>query len=123
MLSPGCPGNPLGANVAGMDGQEFPGELLYHLALRSEWQDAVEGDDYRQSTLSKDLSEEGFILCSFASRERKIAEFLYRGVLTCCPRSKVLVLSRVIEFRALTATRPSRPRPPVGEPLCVCRRL
>ena len=73
---------------AGVDRQEFPGGLIYHLALRADWQDALErGDDYRRSMLGRDLSEEGFLHCSFASQVGKIAELVYRG------RADVLLLS------------------------------
>jgi uncharacterized protein (DUF952 family) len=69
---------------------------IYHLALRDEWQEAVEGGKpYGRSTLGKSLEDEGFIHCSFANQVEMIADLLYRG------RRDVLLL--VIDPRRVQA--------------------
>jgi glutathione S-transferase len=61
--------------------------LVYHLALREEWEEAVtSGADYRRSTLGASLDEVGFIHCSFAGQVQRIADLVYRG------RTDVLLL-------------------------------
>ncbi|MFN7149937.1 MAG: DUF952 domain-containing protein [Microthrixaceae bacterium] len=40
--------------------------MILHVALRDEWQDAVDrGGPYDRSTIGRSLEEEGFIHCSF----------------------------------------------------------
>jgi uncharacterized protein (DUF952 family) len=54
--------------------------LIFHLALRDEWREAVDrGEPYRRSTLGKSLSEVGFIHCSYAAQVEKTADLFYRG--------------------------------------------
>lgn len=55
------------------------GNLIYHLALRSQWESAVMAGEYRGSTLGRSLEEEGFIHCSFARQVQAIADLVYRG--------------------------------------------
>lgn len=72
-----------------MNGDSSVPNRLYHLALRDEWRDAVEGagnGTYRRSTLGRSLAEEGFIHCSFAHQVQTIADLVYRG------RSDVVLL-------------------------------
>ena len=53
---------------------------IYHLALRDEWNEAVERNEpYRRSTLGRSLDDEGFIHCSFAHQVEMIADLVYRG--------------------------------------------
>ena len=53
---------------------------IYHLALRDEWNDAVERNEpYRRSTIGRSLDDEGFIHCSFAHQIEMIADLVYRG--------------------------------------------
>jgi uncharacterized protein (DUF952 family) len=61
---------------------------VFHLALRAEWRDAVDGGEgYRRSTLGRSLDEEGFIHCSFAHQVQGVADFVFRG------RDDVLLLT------------------------------
>ena len=53
---------------------------IYHLALRYEWEAAVERNEpYRRSTLGKSLEDQGFIHCSFADQVAMIADLIYHG--------------------------------------------
>jgi uncharacterized protein (DUF952 family) len=52
---------------------------MYHLALRDEWQAALEHGEYRRSTLGRSLEDDRFIHCSFASQVQAIADIVYRG--------------------------------------------
>src|ERR1700676_1560790 len=53
---------------------------IYHLALRDDWQHALDtGDDYRWSTLGASLDQVGFIHCSFADQVQTIADLVYLG--------------------------------------------
>jgi uncharacterized protein (DUF952 family) len=53
---------------------------IFHLAVRAEWQEAVDGGSaYRRSTSGKSLDEVGFIHCSFRDQVQTIADVLYRG--------------------------------------------
>jgi glutathione S-transferase len=53
---------------------------IYHLALRDEWQQALDGGvAYRRSTLGKSLEAEGYIHCSFARQVQAIADLVYHG--------------------------------------------
>ena len=57
-----------------------PGSRIYHLALREEWDEAVEaGAAYQRSTLGRSLADEGFIHCSFADQVATIADSIYRN--------------------------------------------
>jgi uncharacterized protein (DUF952 family) len=53
---------------------------IYHLALRTEWQEAIEaGRPYSRSTLGKSLDEVGFIHCSLPAQVQAIADLVYAG--------------------------------------------
>jgi uncharacterized protein (DUF952 family) len=53
--------------------------LLYHLAVKDEWDDAVgRGAAYERSTLGRSLDSEGFIHCSFASQVQQTADAFFR---------------------------------------------
>lgn len=53
---------------------------IYHLALRDEWQAAVDaGEPYERSTLGKSLLDVGYIHCSIAGQVQMIADLVYRG--------------------------------------------
>jgi uncharacterized protein (DUF952 family) len=66
-------------SAPGLGRAELAVEPIYHLALRKEWDNAVETGEYTGSTLGKSLADEGFIHCSFASQIDAIANLLYRG--------------------------------------------
>jgi uncharacterized protein (DUF952 family) len=53
--------------------------VIYHLALRKDWEDAVAARAYRRSTLGHSLEDVGFIHCSFPSQVQRIADLVYRG--------------------------------------------
>lgn len=58
---------------------ELPSRI-YHLALRDEWQQALDGGAvYRRSTLGRSLEDEGYIHCSFANQVQSIADLGYHG--------------------------------------------
>ncbi len=62
-----------------MSSDELP-SLIFHLALRDEWRQALEsGDGYLRSTLGSSLDDVGFIHCSFANQVQKIADLVYSG--------------------------------------------
>ena len=62
--------------------------MIYHLALESDWTDAVAGEgEYRVSTIGRQLDEVGFIHCSFDHQLQKVADAFYRG------RTDVVLLS------------------------------
>ena len=74
--------------------------MIYHLALRQEWEeDLSAGGGYRRSTLGRSLEEVGYVHCSFAEQVQDIGDLLYRGrydvvLLTIDPsrvRSEVVV--------------------------------
>ena len=53
---------------------------IYHLALRPDWQDALDsGAGYATSTLGVSLAEQGLIHCSFANQVQRIADLVYAG--------------------------------------------
>lgn len=75
-------------------------EPLYHVALASDWDTAKAGSSgYRTSTLGVDLSDAGFIHCSYAEQVQDIANTVYRGqsdvVLLAIDQEKVT--SRIVE--------------------------
>ena len=70
----------LGGQSASVSSDAELARPIYHLALRDEWQAAVEGNEpYRRSTLGRSLDDEGFIHCSFADQVTMIADLIYRG--------------------------------------------
>lgn len=71
---------------------------LFHLAIASEWEEAIAKDVYERSTLNNSLADQGFIHCSFAEQVQSIADFIYAG------RSDVLLL-RIDPARLATEVR------------------
>jgi uncharacterized protein (DUF952 family) len=69
--------------------------VIYHLALASDWQAALEAGEYRVSTLGRTLAEEGFIHASTSSQVRGVAEAVHAGV-----REPLILLT--IDERRLT---------------------
>jgi glutathione S-transferase len=62
--------------------------VIYHLALESDWADALSGEgEYRVSTIGRRLDEVGFIHCAFEHQLQKVADAFYRG------RNDVVLLS------------------------------
>lgn len=57
---------------------EHPGRI-FHIADRSQWEEAVAAGEYRWSTLGQDLDEVGFIHCSLAGQVDDVAHRFYRG--------------------------------------------
>jgi uncharacterized protein (DUF952 family) len=70
-------------------------DLIYHLALRAEWDEALTVGSYRRSTLGRSLDDVGYIHCSFADQVQLIADAVYRG------REDVVLL--VVDTTTLTA--------------------
>ena len=54
--------------------------MIYHIARRSAWDEAVERGDYRQSTVDATLDEEGFIHASTAAQVQGVADRYYQDV-------------------------------------------
>jgi uncharacterized protein (DUF952 family) len=54
--------------------------VIYHLALASDWQAALEAGEYRVSTLGRTLEQEGFLHASTSSQVRGVADAVYAGV-------------------------------------------
>jgi glutathione S-transferase len=52
---------------------------IYHLALRDEWDEALDSAAYRRSTLGRSLDDVGFIHCSFSHQVQAIADLIYHG--------------------------------------------
>lgn len=63
-----------------MSGHTSSEEHLFHLALASEWQAALDGAGYRTSTLGRSVAEEGFTHCSRASQVAGVASRFYGEV-------------------------------------------
>jgi glutathione S-transferase len=63
-----------GSNVAGVS------SVIYHIAIRADWEHALEDGEYTRSSLDKTLAEEGFIHASQASQVAGTANKFYRGV-------------------------------------------
>jgi uncharacterized protein (DUF952 family) len=56
-------------------------ELIYHLALVAEWDDAIPVGDYRISTLGRTLEQEGFLhFCRTTQQLAGVAQRYYTGV-------------------------------------------
>lgn len=54
--------------------------MIYHLAYRQDWDDAVRAGDYRQSTKGRTLEEQGFIHgTAKPSQVDQVANSFYRG--------------------------------------------
>ena len=69
--------------------------MIYHLALASDWEAAVEAGEYRVSTLGRTLAQEGFVHASTSSQVRDVADTYYAGV-----RDQLVLLT--IDERRLT---------------------
>jgi uncharacterized protein (DUF952 family) len=54
--------------------------VIYHIALASDWDAAVEAGEYRISTLGRSLEEEGFVHACFAEQVPGVADAVYAGV-------------------------------------------
>jgi uncharacterized protein (DUF952 family) len=67
--------------------------VIYHIALASDWEAALEAGEYRVSTVGRTLEEEGFLHASFANQVRTVAEAHYAAV------RKPLVLLTIDERR------------------------
>jgi uncharacterized protein (DUF952 family) len=63
-----------GSNVADVS------SVIYHIAIRADWEHALEDGEYTRSSLDKTLAEEGFIHASQASQVAGTANKFYRGV-------------------------------------------
>jgi uncharacterized protein (DUF952 family) len=68
---------------------------IYHIALRSDWADAVAAGEYRVSTLGRTVEQEGFIHASTAAQVAGVANAFYTAA------EDLLVL--VIDPEKLTA--------------------
>lgn len=55
-------------------------EHLFHIAVASEWEAALDGAGYETSTLGRTVAEEGFTHCSRAHQVAGVAAFLYGDV-------------------------------------------
>src|SRR6476620_4123620 len=56
-------------------------ELIYHIALVSNWEAAVDAGDYRISTLGRTLEQEGFLhFCRTTAQLVGVAQRYYAGV-------------------------------------------
>ena len=53
---------------------------LYHLALASDWESAVEAGSYDISTIGRTIAEEGFMHMSFEAQVDGVASRFYREV-------------------------------------------
>ena len=54
--------------------------MIYHVALASDWEAALEAGEYRVSTLGRTLAQEGFLHASTASQVRGVADAVYADV-------------------------------------------
>jgi glutathione S-transferase len=53
--------------------------VIYHIAYRSDWQQAQDDGEYAVSTRGRTLAEEGFIHASTAEQVTPVANMFYRG--------------------------------------------
>jgi uncharacterized protein (DUF952 family) len=54
--------------------------VIYHVALASDWDGALEAGEYRVSTVGRTLEDEGFIHASTGSQVRGVVDAHYAGV-------------------------------------------
>ena len=54
--------------------------MIFHIARRSAWDEAVAAGEYRQSTVDATLDEEGFIHASTAAQVQGVADRYYQDV-------------------------------------------
>ena len=52
---------------------------IYHIAARSDWEQAQRDGEYTMSTRGRTLAEQGFIHCSAADQVAGVANFVYQG--------------------------------------------
>ena len=77
-----------------------PGDTLFHLTTRAEWEAARAAGVYERSTRGRSLAEVGFIHCSLPIQLAEVAEFVYAD---CDDELVVLVLRlRTLEDSGLT---------------------
>jgi uncharacterized protein (DUF952 family) len=53
---------------------------IYHIATRSDWEQAVRDGSYTISTRGRTLEQQGFIHCSDAGQVAGVANVVYRGM-------------------------------------------
>jgi uncharacterized protein (DUF952 family) len=53
---------------------------IYHIAARSDWEQALLNGEYTTSTRGRTVAEQGFIHCSDAGQVAGVANFVYAGV-------------------------------------------
>ena len=54
--------------------------VIYHVAERAHWREALARGEYRRSTREQSLDEVGFIHCSTAEQVRPVLDRYYQGV-------------------------------------------
>jgi len=54
--------------------------VIYHIAIRADWETAQTDGEYTRSSVDKSLAEEGFIHASQASQVARTANKFYRDV-------------------------------------------
>ncbi len=54
--------------------------LIYHIAARADWEQALGDGEYTISTRGRTLAQEGFIHCSRPGQVARVADLFYRGV-------------------------------------------
>jgi uncharacterized protein (DUF952 family) len=54
--------------------------VIYHIALASDWEAALEAGEYRVSTIGRTLEDEGFIHASTNVQVRGVADAFYADV-------------------------------------------
>ncbi len=54
--------------------------LIYHIAIRADWERALADGEYTRSSVDRTLAEEGFIHASQASQVARTANRFYRDV-------------------------------------------
>jgi uncharacterized protein (DUF952 family) len=54
--------------------------VIYHIALESDWEAALEAGEYRTSTLGRSLDEEGFIHAASSGQVRGVGEAFYADI-------------------------------------------
>ena len=67
--------------------------MIYHIALESDWESALEAGEYRISTVGRTLEDEGFLHAAYGNQVRGVAEAFYADV------SESLVLLTIDERR------------------------
>lgn len=83
--------------------------MIFHLALRSDWSDALEAGEYLVSTRGASLADVGFVHCSTAAQWPGVRERFYPDV-----PSAQLVLLRIDPALLAGAEVRSEPGTPGG---------